>query len=196
MARRQAGGKAHAELPFPRIRGRGKPGPRAPGPSALALQREQRKALMGRLQSDGARIAAHFGLTYRGIVAERPGVVGHYGICYEDGLIKIRLQHATRGTPLKYSSLVNTLCHELAHLKFFDHQDGFRRLYARLLAWARAQGIYQPRGADTGADCRLTPQERREILQSFRAALDDSTPPAVGEPPARSQLTLFPDDAS
>jgi hypothetical protein len=161
----------------------------------LALRREQRKTLMERLQSDAARIAAHFGLTCRGIVAERPGVVGHYGICYEDGLIKIRLQHATRGTPLKYSSLVNTLCHELAHLKFFDHQEGFRRFYAGLLAWARAQGIYRPRGVDSAPDCRLTPAERQEILRSFRAALDGSTPSSAGEPPARGQLTLFPDDA-
>jgi hypothetical protein len=149
---------------------------------------------MQRLQSDGARIAAHFGLTCRGIVAERPGVVGHYGICYEDGLIKIRLQHATRGTPLKYSSLVNTLCHELAHLKFFDHQEGFRRFYARILAWARAQEIYRPRGVDSAPDCRLTPAERHEILRSFRAALDGSRPSPAEELPHRGQLTLFRED--
>ncbi len=195
MTRRQAGGKAQTGLPFPRARVRGKSGGVASGPSALALRREQRKALMERLQSDGARIAAHFGLTCRGIVAERPGVVGHYGICYEDGLIKIRLQHATRGTPLKYSSLVNTLCHELAHLKFFDHQEGFRRFYAGLLAWARAQGIYRPRGMDSAPDCRLTPAERREILRSFRAALDGSAQSPAEQPPVRGQLTLFPHDA-
>ncbi len=195
MARRPAGGKAQTGLPFPRVRGRGRPGGAVSGPSALALRREHRKALMERLQSDGARIAAHFGLTCRGIVAERPGVVGHYGICYEDGLIKIRLQHATRGTPLKYSSLVNTLCHELAHLKFFDHQEGFRRFYARLLAWARAQGIYRPRGMDSAPDCRLTPAERREILRSLRAALDGSAQSPAEQPPVRGQLTLFPHDA-
>ena len=194
MAQRQAGGRAQTGLAFPRLRGGAGRG--ATGPSPLALRREQRKALMERLQSDGARIAAHYGLACRGIVAERPGVVGHYGICYEDGLIKIRLQHATRGTPLKYSSLVNTLCHELAHLKFFDHQEGFRRFYARLLAWARAQGIYRPRGVDSAPDCRLTPAERREILRSFRDALDGSTQSPAEEPPTRGQLTLFSDDAS
>ncbi|TDI14125.1 MAG: hypothetical protein E2P04_01470 [Acidobacteria bacterium] len=196
MARRQAGGQAQTGLPFPRFLGQGQPGGVVSGPSALALRREQRQALMERLQSDGARIAAHYGLTCRGIVAERPGVVGHYGICYEDGLIKIRLQHATRGTPLKYSSLVSTLCHELAHLKFFDHQEGFRRFYARLLAWARAQGIYRPRGVASAPECSLTPAERREILHSFRAALDGSAPSPAAEPPARGQLTLFPDGAS
>ena len=194
MARRQAGNKVQTGLPFPQVRGRGKSSGKVSGPSALALRREQRKALMERLQSDGARIAAHFGLTCRGIVAERPGVVGHYGICYEDGLIKIRLQHATRGTPLKYSSLVNTLCHELAHLKFFDHQESFRRLYARLLAWARAQGIYRPRRTDSAPDCRLNPAERREILGWFRAALAGSAQPPTEQPPSRGQLALFPHD--
>jgi len=87
------------------------------------------RALSARLNQDAARIAAKFGLTYRAIVAERPSARGHYGICYEDGLIKIRLQHATRGTPLKYSSLVNTLCHELAHLRHFDHSEAFQRFY-------------------------------------------------------------------
>jgi hypothetical protein len=192
VARRQD--RAQTGLPFPRVRSRDKAAPRASGPSRQALQREQRKALIERLQSDGARIAAHFDLTYRGILAERAGVVGHYGICYEDGLIKIRLQHATRGTSLKYSSLVNTLCHELAHLKFFDHKEGFRRFYARLLAWARAQGIYRPRGVDTGPDCRLSAEERREILQSFRAAVDGSALPIGQELPPRSQLTLFPEE--
>ena len=59
-------------------------------------------------------------------------------------LIKIRLRHATTGRPLKYSSLVNTLCHELAHLRHFDHGLRFRAFYQELLAFARAEGIYRP----------------------------------------------------
>jgi len=191
VVRQQARDKTQAGLPFPKASRRARPVAPASGPSPLALRREQRKALMGRLQSDGARIAAHFGLACRGIVAERSGIVGHYGICYEDGLIKIRLQHATRGTPLKYSSLVNTLCHELAHLKFFDHQEGFRRFYARLLRWARAEGIYRPRGVSAGPDCRLAPQERKDILASLRAVVEGREV-KTAEPEARGQLALFP----
>jgi len=150
---------------------------------------------MGRLRGDGERIAAHFGLLCRGIVAERSGVVGHYGICYEDGLIKIRLQHATRGTPLKYSSLMNTLCHELAHLKFFDHQEGFRRFYARLLGWARAQGLYRPRGVGGATDPRFTQQERCDLLASLRSALADGGR-ETDEPEGGGQLALFPHGSS
>jgi len=102
------------------------------------------RAIMARLRADAARIAARFGLRYRAIESERPGVNGHYGLCTSDGLIRIRLRHATTGRPLKYSSLVATLCHELAHLKHFNHGPLFQAFNQRLLEWARGEGIYQP----------------------------------------------------
>ena len=167
MARRTAGSRTQPVLPFSKAQ----PGKRKSRAAAGALGREERRVLMESLSRDGARIAAHFDLRFRAILAERAGVVGHYGICYEDGVIKIRLQHATRGTPLKYSSLVNTLCHELAHLKYFDHQESFRRLYAKLLEWARRQGIYRPRGVVSEGRCGLSAAERREVLESMRQAV-------------------------
>ena len=76
--------------------------------------------------------------------AERKGVTDWYGVCYEDGVIRIRLRNATTGRLLKESSLVDTLCHELAHLRHLDHGLRFRRLYQRILDKARELGIYQP----------------------------------------------------
>jgi len=67
-----------------------------------------------------------------------------YGVCFSDGEIRIRLRHARTGEPLKYSSLVNTLCHELAHLRHFHHGERFKSFYLELLAWARFEGIYRP----------------------------------------------------
>ena len=131
------------------------------------------KALIARLNADAARIAAAFQLTYRAIVAEEPRVTAHYGICTADGLIKIRLRHASRGTPLKYSSLVNTLCHELAHRRYFDHKERFRAFYAELLEWARGRGLYQP-GPSRAApavlpeSCGVGPEERRAFLARMR----------------------------
>ena len=63
----------------------------------------------------------------------RRGIVEHYGICYADGRIRIRLRHATTGRLLKESSLVDTLCHELAHLRHFDHSPRFRRFHEQVL---------------------------------------------------------------
>jgi hypothetical protein len=96
------------------------------------------------LREQAAELAPRFRLHCRAIEAERDGVVAHYGICYDDGLIRIRLRHATTGRLLKHSSLIDTLCHELAHLRHMNHGIRFRRLYQRILDTARQLGIYRP----------------------------------------------------
>jgi hypothetical protein len=108
------------------------------------LDRRTKKALLDRLQQDALRVCARFRLEYRVLEAERANVKRRYGVCYSDGTIRIRLRHATSGKPLKYSSLVNTLCHELAHLRHFNHGQRFQNLYAEILGWARRERIYQP----------------------------------------------------
>ncbi|MEN8160718.1 MAG: M48 family metallopeptidase [Myxococcota bacterium] len=104
-----------------------------------------RRELMARLNGDAAVIAARFGLRYRVIEPERPRVKRRYGVCFSDGTIRIRLAHAKTGEPLRYSSLVATLCHELAHLRHFNHGQRFRAFNQTLLEWARSRGIYRPR---------------------------------------------------
>ena len=108
------------------------------------MQRREVQRLIERLERDARRIAERFDLRYRSIEAERAGVKNRYGVCFSDGLIKIRLRHATTGRALKYSSLVNTLCHELAHLRHFNHGVRFKAFYLQLLEYARGEGIYRP----------------------------------------------------
>ena len=105
---------------------------------------EEDGAAMAALRRHGQALAAHFGLRYASLEAEDDGVTEHYGICYRDGVIRIRLRHATTGKLLKDSSLVDTLCHELAHLRHFDHGKRFRRFYETILEEARERGIYRP----------------------------------------------------
>ncbi len=100
--------------------------------------------LIEELERDAARIARSFGLRYRVIEPERPQVKRRLGVCYRDGTIRIRLLHAATGRPLKYSSLVDTLCHELAHLRHFNHGKRFQAFYRRILEHARREGIYRP----------------------------------------------------
>ena len=140
------------------------------------MDRREVRALVECLTRDAERIAARFELEYQSIQAERAGINGHYGICDSDGVIKIRLRHAKTGRPLKYSSLVNTLCHELAHLRHFDHGPRFKAFYFRLLEFARAEGIYQPR--------RLGPAN--EPVAASPARTGDTSMPA-----GPSQLELF-----
>ncbi len=128
-------------------------------PAASVSLREQQRAedeeLMVRLRTWGADLAARFRLRCRSLEPERQGVVEHYGICYEDGTIRIRLRHATTGRLLKESSLVDTLCHELAHLRQLDHSERFRRLYQKILSAAREAGYYRPGLLDDGRPTQL-----------------------------------------
>ncbi len=112
--------------------------------SGGSLDRRTRAELIGRLRDDARRIAERFDLSYDAIEAESVRVKRRYGSCREDGRIRIRLTHARTGRPLKYSSMVDTLCHELAHLKHFNHGPRFKAFYVRLLDWARREGIYRP----------------------------------------------------
>lgn len=131
------------------------------------MDRATARDLMAQLQRDAERIAGHFGLRYRSLRAERRGVNAHYGICYSDGSIRIRLRHASSGRPLKYSSLVNTLCHELAHLRHFDHGPRFKAFYFEILDWARAEGIYRPGRARPRAPERPQRKPAPEQLALF-----------------------------
>ncbi|HKQ62035.1 MAG TPA: YgjP-like metallopeptidase domain-containing protein [Candidatus Polarisedimenticolaceae bacterium] len=105
---------------------------------------------MERLRQWGEELARSFGLRYRALEPERAGVRSRYGVCYRDGLIRIRLRHVTTGRLLKESSLVDTLCHELSHLRHFNHGLRFRRLYWRILDAARERGYYRPGPAARG----------------------------------------------
>lgn len=138
------------------------------------LDRATARMLMGSLNRDAERIAARFGLRYKVIEPERANVVSRYGVCYSDGAIKIRLRHARTGLPLKYSSLVNTLCHELAHLRHFNHGPHFRSFYQELLAFARSVGIYRP-AAKRAAPWSRTAPVREEPRSSVRPGLPNPT---------------------
>ena len=115
-----------------------------PPPGERERRSEEDRQMMRRLRSWGDELGRRFRLQYASLDAERDGVNGHYGICYEDGVIRIRLRHARTGRMLKESSLVDTLCHELAHLRYMDHSVRFRKLYQRILDTARELGYYRP----------------------------------------------------
>lgn len=130
--------------------------PRAPAPQLVlafvsrrrtrgGLDVDQYADLVDRLRADAARVADAFCLPPFHLDADRPTSTTRYGVCSVDGTILVRLVHARTGRPLKYSALVDTVVHELAHLRHFDHGPQWEQLYQRMLAWCRAQGIYAPR---------------------------------------------------
>ncbi|MDH3626953.1 MAG: DUF45 domain-containing protein [Acidobacteriota bacterium] len=121
---------------------------------------EQDIETMEKLRRWAEDLATHFSLRYSAIEKERDDAHGHYGICYADGVIRIRLRHARTGRLLKESSLADTLCHELAHLRHFDHSIRFRRFYRRILDRARLLGYYRP-----GPNRRPTPMHQGLLFE-------------------------------
>jgi len=162
------------------------------------VERSRPEELIARLNRDAAALAARFGLRYRAIEAERPRVKRRYGVCYADGTIRIRLRHAATGKPLKYSSLVNTLCHELAHLKHFNHGLRFQRFYRQILEHARAARIYLPGPDLVQRIASLAPRSAPPPLAQARSSKPRApiqptrANPLTQSPPRRPlQLTLF-----
>ncbi|MBK6849627.1 MAG: DUF45 domain-containing protein [Proteobacteria bacterium] len=155
------------------------------------MKSADKTALLARLRCDAERIATHFGLVCRDLDAERGNVKRRYGSCHADGRIRIRLTHARTGQPLRYSSLIDTLCHELAHLRHFNHGPAFREYFWRLLAFARREGIYQPRQRPTGAEAPRAPSPARSTTTAAvappptaRPALLRAALPVANRPPA------------
>jgi hypothetical protein len=162
------------------------------------VERARPEELIARLNRDAAALAARFGLRYRAIEAERPRVKRRYGVCYADGTIRIRLRHAATGKSLKYSSLVNTLCHELAHLKHFNHGLRFQCFYRQILEHARAARIYLPGPEPAPRIAQPAPRSApaplvHARLSALRAPVQRKRANLPTQPPARRplQLTLF-----
>jgi len=154
------------------------------------MDRKEKRELLERLRRDADRIAQQFELTYLAILADNPRAKSRYGLCTSDGEIRIRLNHVRTRRPLKYSSLVATLCHEMAHLKHFDHSKRFHKYFGQVMRWARRVGIYRP-GEDEH-------QQLQEILpRSTCKALGYDGPPTVNgvpvfKPPPRRERPLLP----
>ncbi len=144
--------------------------------------------LIEQLERDALRIARVFGLRYRVIEPERPQVKRRLGVCYRDGTIRIRLFHAATGRPLKYSSLVDTLCHELAHLRHFNHGKRFQSFYRRILEHARREGIYRPGRDDETGSRELGSAATRAPAGAGRRAQRRACP--LGARAARTLLVL------
>jgi predicted metal-dependent hydrolase len=114
--------------------------PKKKGGLSLKSYRE----LVERLRADAARIAERFQLPLYELDADRPNAHDRYGVCFADGRIRVRLIHARTGRPLRYSALIDTVVHELAHLRHMNHGPHWEALYEKMLAWCRSQGIYAP----------------------------------------------------
>ncbi len=73
--------------------------------------------LLRRLRTDAAHLEVRFGLPRHDRDTERAGARNEHRWCHEDGGIHIRLVNAGTGRIPRYSALVDTMVHELDHLR-------------------------------------------------------------------------------
>jgi predicted metal-dependent hydrolase len=145
---------------------------------------DARARALERLRRHAVTLARAFDLPLRSVDAESPRVRRRLGICYADGSIRIRLHRLSEPELLKYSVMVDTLCHELAHLRHLNHGQRFWRLYRRILGYARRHGIYRP-----GPEPVMP---RPVSFERLPAAITRAVPRAPGRPAAPAgQLELF-----
>ncbi len=159
--------------------------PIQPAPLTMIERRREEEQLLERLRNDCQPIADAFGLRWSSVKRTRSDAK-LYGCCDADGNIRIRLRSRTTGEFLRYSSLIATMCHELAHLRYMDHGPEFRALDQRLLRWAREQGVYQPVGGERRTAGAASPALAASA-PARRARTDRKKVP--------KQLTLFPPPA-
>ena len=102
------------------------------------------RELVNRLRTDAARVADQFRLPPFELDADRPDARDRYGVCFDDGRIRVRLISVRNGRVLRYSALIDTVVHELAHLRHMNHGPRWKALYEQMLAWCRTERIYAP----------------------------------------------------
>jgi hypothetical protein len=99
-----------------------------------------------RIRRLARRMSQAFKVPYTAIRAEPQGSK-YFGTCYEGGVIHIRIRNLSNGNLLQWSTIVDTLCHELAHAacfkqKDYAHSEEFARLHRAMLVWYSRQPTY------------------------------------------------------
>lgn len=131
------------------------------------LEIDRYEELLGRLRADAERVAERFKLPAFELDADRPDSRTRYGICHSDGRIRVRLVNVRTGQMLKYSAMIDTVVHELAHLRYMNHGPRWESLYERMLAWARAHDIYEPRPVASSAMTESKPIEPPKLPEQI-----------------------------
>jgi hypothetical protein len=105
--------------------------------------KEQVAAILAKIRRDVQPVLKEFGLSFSTLnesVAE-----GSLGFNRGQRIIALNVRQKSNPMLLrKYSAIMATMLHELAHLRHMNHGPQFKMFEAELVAWARSHGIYSP----------------------------------------------------
>lgn len=135
--------------------------------------KEQVAAILTKIQRDVQPILREFGLKFMSLkesVAE-----GSLGFNRDKRIIALNVRQKRNPMLLrKYSAIMSTMIHEMAHLRHMNHGRGFQEFEVELMQWARDKKIYSPgRAASRVALRYLLRQGNRqdaEALYGFKGA--------------------------
>jgi len=106
--------------------------------------KEQAARILAEIDRDVKPIVEHFRIPYNALkesIAEQSlGFNRGAG-----GIISLNVRQ--KADPMafrKYSAVMATMIHELAHVRHMNHGPMFRQFEMELMAWAREKGIYRP----------------------------------------------------
>jgi hypothetical protein len=105
--------------------------------------KEEVAAILGKLKRDVQPILKAFALRFQTIKES----VAEGSLGFNRGRHTIALNVRGKANPMKlrkYSAIMRTMIHELAHLRHMNHGRQFQDFDAELLLWARENGIYRP----------------------------------------------------
>lgn len=103
------------------------------------MTRKERRSVMSQLRMLAKEVMEEFDLPVckiRDCESElgECGPCTWMGCCDRDGTVHLKLTRPRR-CPYSWQTLVDTLMHELAHTKYWDHGRQWSRLFKELIGW-------------------------------------------------------------
>ena len=105
--------------------------------------KEEVAAILAKIKRDVQPLLKAFGLSFQTMKES----VAEGSLGFNRGRRTIALNVRGKANPMKlrkYSAVMLTMIHEIAHLRHMNHSRQFQDFDAELLLWARENGIYRP----------------------------------------------------
>ena len=89
-------------------------------------------------------VCDEFGLTCKKLTVfhpEDPDKINTKGMCDDNGVITLSLRKGVKGKFYELDDFIDTVIHEIAHLKYMSHNKDFYNLLRRMKRWFKKHYI-------------------------------------------------------